>query len=249
METSFKNSYEDDVRAWAYSELEFPGTYYLAFRDIPEILTRHIDGDTALDFGCGTGRSTRFLKDQRFSAVGVDISAAMLVRAAELDPDGEYQLVADGDLSALGSRRFDLVLCAFTFDNVTADSRHVIFSELRDRLKDGGRIVNLVSAPEIYVNEWASFSTRDFDENRTAQTGDIVRIVMLDVPDRRPVQDVFWTDSDYRSVFDAAGLDVLEHHAPLGLRHDPFVWVSEETISPWAIYVLGKRMRISAEIA
>jgi len=240
MGTSFKNSYDDEVRAGAYSELEFPGTYYLAFRDMPKIFTRHIGGTTALDFGCGAGRSTRFLEDQGFSAVGVDISVAMLARAAELDPEGKYLLVTDGDLAALGTRRFDLVLCAFTFDNVTADSRPALFSELRDRLADGGRIVNLVFSPEIYVNEWASFSTRDFDENRTAQTGDVVRIVMLDVPDRRPVEDVFWTDSDYRRVFDAAGLDVLEYYRPLGRQDDPVVWVSEKTISPWAIYVLGK---------
>ena len=31
MGTSFDNSYEDPVRAGAYAELEFPGTYYLAF--------------------------------------------------------------------------------------------------------------------------------------------------------------------------------------------------------------------------
>ena len=37
--------------------------------------------------------------------------------------------------------------------------------------------------PAIYVNEWASFSTRDFPENRNARDGDRVRIVMLDVPD------------------------------------------------------------------
>ena len=164
----------------------------------------------------------------------------MLVRAAARDPEGEYLLVPDGDLAALGSRRFDLVLCAFTFDNVAGDSRHAIFSELHDRLEDGGRIINLVSTPEIYVNEWASFSTCDFDENRTAQTGDVVRIVMLDVMDRRPVEDVFWTDSDYRSLFDTVGLAVLEDYRPLGRRDDPIVWVSEETVSPWAIYVLGK---------
>ena len=240
MGTSFDNSYEDPVRARAYSELEFPGTYYLAFRDMAEIFNRHITGRRALDFGCGTGRSTRFLKDQGFSTVGVDISEAMLAQAVTRDPEEEYLLVPDGDLAALGSQRFDLVLCAFTFDNVAADSRHTIFSELRDRLGNEGRIINLVSSPEIYVNEWASFSTCDFAENRTAQTGDVVRIVMLDGKDRRPVEDVFWTDTDYRSLFDDVGLAVLEDSHPLGRQNDPVVWVSEETVSPWTIYVLEK---------
>jgi hypothetical protein len=30
------NTYEDTMRASAYAELEFPGTYYLAYRDFPE---------------------------------------------------------------------------------------------------------------------------------------------------------------------------------------------------------------------
>ena len=34
----FKNVYEDDIRADAYAGLEFPGTYYLAYRDLPEII-------------------------------------------------------------------------------------------------------------------------------------------------------------------------------------------------------------------
>ena len=46
-----------------------------------------------------------------------------------------------------------------------------------------GAIFLVVSSPAVYVNEWASFSTRDFPENRDARDGDRVRIVMLDVPD------------------------------------------------------------------
>jgi SAM-dependent methyltransferase len=240
MDRPFSNVYEDNARARAYSELEFPGTYYLAFRDIPRILRDHINGSLALDFGCGTGRSTRFLKDKGFDTVGVDISEAMIVLAAERDPEGEYLLLQGGDLTCLGSRRFDLVFCAFTFDNIPVHSERVsILRELGGLLSEGGRIVNLVSAPEIYVNEWASFSTLDFPENRAARGGDRVRIVMLDVPDRRPVEDVIWMDSDYHACFASAGLDHIETHRPLGRASDPCEWVTETTVSPWAIYVLG----------
>ena len=59
--------------------------------------------------------------------------------------------------------------------------------------------MSLVSSPDIYVNEWASFSTREFaGEPSRAQDGDIVRIVMLDVEDRRPVEDVLCADAGYR---------------------------------------------------
>ncbi|MEJ2186967.1 MAG: class I SAM-dependent methyltransferase [Gemmatimonadota bacterium] len=239
MNQPFANVYDDDRRALAYAGLAFPGTYYLAFRDIPELLRKHVAGSRALDFGCGAGRSSRFLKEHGFQVTGVDISASMLEHAREQDPDGEYRLVPDGDLSGVASAVFDLVFSAFTFDNVPGRAaRARLFAELRRVLAPGGRLVNLVSAPEIYVNEWVSFSTCEFPENRTAGSGERVRIVMLDVPDRRPVEDVMWLDADYRELYARAGLEVLEVHRPLGTDADPYEWDAETRISPWAIYVL-----------
>ena len=96
-----RNCYDDDGYAAAYARLEFPGTYYLAFRDLPQLFDRHVRGRRALDFGCGTGRSTRFLIAQGFAATGVDIAAEMVRRAWAIDPAGDYRLVADGDLLKL----------------------------------------------------------------------------------------------------------------------------------------------------
>ena len=234
----FSNVYDDDVRSEAYAALEFPGTYSLAFRDLPEIIRAHVYGRTALDFGCGAGRSTRFLRGLGFEVVGVDIAEPMLARARARDPGGDYRLLGDG---GLGGAAYDLALSAFTFDNVPTRERKVaLFRDLAARLRPGGRIVNLVSAPEIYVNEWASFSTRDFlSANRAARCGDEVRIVMLDVGDRRPVVDILWTDEGYREVYAAAGLEAIASHRPLGRRDEPQAWVSEERIAPWVIDVLA----------
>jgi predicted TPR repeat methyltransferase len=88
MRAEFFNVYADRARAAAYAQLEFPGTYYLAFRDLPAILIEHIHGRRAVDFGCGTGRSTRFLRTLGFDVVGVDISGAMLAQARARDPQG-----------------------------------------------------------------------------------------------------------------------------------------------------------------
>jgi len=108
-------------------------------------------------------------------------------------------------------------------------------------LRAGGRIVNLVSSPEIYVNEWASFSTKDFPENRTAQCGEKVRIVMLDVKDRRPVEDILWTNEGYRDAYERAGVKPIKTYRPLANQTEPHSWVSETTIAPWVIYVLGAK--------
>ena len=54
----FLNVYEDGIRAQAYAKMEFPGTYYLAYRDLPDIILAHTKGKKAIDFGCGAGAST-----------------------------------------------------------------------------------------------------------------------------------------------------------------------------------------------
>lgn len=240
MTADFSNVYDDSARAKAYAELEFPGTYYLAYRDLPAIIGEHVRGRKALDFGCGAGRSTRFLRKLGFDAVGVDISEPMLARARERDPEGQYGLLPDGDLGGFPAGTYDLVLSAFTFDNIpTMEKKIALLKALKRLLKGSGRIVSLVSAPEIYLNEWASFSTKDFPENRTAQSGDKVLIVMLDVEDRRPVEDILCTQCDYLEAYKRAGLVPIEIHKPLAKPNEAYSWVSETTIAPWVIYVLG----------
>jgi ubiquinone/menaquinone biosynthesis C-methylase UbiE len=237
----FSNVYEDAKRAEAYARLEFPGTYYLAYRDLPEIIFNHVTGKKALDFGCGTGRSTRFLRKLGFDAVGIDVSSDMVMKAKEIDPEGDYRIVEDGDLSQFQDGTYDLVLSVFTFDNVpTLEKKMRNFTEINRLLKETGKVVNLVSSPEIYTHEWASFSTKDFPENKEARSGDKVRIIMTDIEDRRPVEDVVWTDEAYREVFTETGLQIIETYKPLAKESEPYRWVNETKIAPWVIYVLGK---------
>jgi SAM-dependent methyltransferase len=233
------NVYEDARRAESYSKLEFPGTYYLAYRDLPGLISRHVHGKNALDFGCGAGRSTRFLTRLGFRAVGADISPEMIGMARSIDSKGDYRLIRNGEMGDFQKGSMDLVLSAFTFDNVpTAEQKKKCLEGLRDLLGHQGKILNLVSTPDIYKHEWASFSTQDFPENRGARTGEVVRIVMKDVDDRRPVEDIIWYEDDYRALYASAGLRLVELHQPLARADEPFAWVNETKIAPWAIYVL-----------
>ena len=239
MDQEFANVYDDEQRARAYSELAFPRTYSLAFRDLPDLFSRHVVGRRAVDFGCGAGRSTRFLRELGFSVVGVDIARAMLQRAREVDPAGDYRHVQEGNLTGLPPGAWDLVLSAFTFDNIPTEEKGVILAGMKRLLGAGGRIVNLVSSPEIYVHEWASFSTKDHPENHRAASGGPVRIVMLDGTDQRPVEDILCTDAHYRELFNQADLTVIETHRPLATGQESVEWKSETEVAPWTIYVLG----------
>jgi hypothetical protein len=114
------------------------------------------------------------------------------------------------------------------------------FRELGRLLKNEGRIIEVVSSPEIYTHEWASFSTKDFPENKHAKSGDKVRIIQTDIEDKRPVEDVVWTDEYYRETFKRAELELVETYRPLARDSEPYKWVNETRIAPWVIYVLRK---------
>ena len=237
---NFINCYQDASRATAYATLEFANTYYLAFRDLPAILAEHVTGPKALDFGCGTGRSTRLLRKLGFNVTGVDISQDMLRIARAADPAGDYRLVPGDNLTEFAAGSFDLVLSAFTFDNIPQTMKVRIFRDLGELLATNGAIVSIVSSPEIYTHEWASFTTRAFPENASVRSGEVVRIIVTDHQDRRPVEDIVCTDEAYREVYREADLKAIQMLKPLAKGEEPYPWVSETRIAPWVIYVLKR---------
>lgn len=238
---SFTNCYEDTTRAESYAKLEFPGTYYLAFRDLPAIISNYVKGSRAMDFGCGAGRSTRFTKNLGFEITGVDISKEMITLAKKIDPTGDYRIVKNGLLDSFEDNTFDLIQSIFTFDNVPTEELKIqLFSEFRRILKPDGIMINLVSSEKLYVNDWASFNTTCFAKNFTANCGDKVYTIMKDVDDKRPVEDELWPDLDYKRVYRKAELSLIETCKPLGYDYEPIEWVNETRIAPWSIYVLSK---------
>jgi SAM-dependent methyltransferase len=239
IDMEFHNTYEDRRRAAAYDELGLGGTYDLVFRNLPALLQRHVGGGRALDFGCGTGRSTRFLQRLGFRTRGIDISRQMVAIAGRRDPEGDYLDIEDGDFGALPGGGFDLVHSAFTFDNIPGFERKVrLLRGLRSLLAADGVLVNIVSTPEMYRHEWATFSTRDYPENRSAKCGDVVRIVTTEYSDARPVEDILWPHEDYLRVYRQAGLAMMQVERPLARGDEGIAWRSETSVAPWAIYLL-----------
>jgi hypothetical protein len=93
----------------------------------------------------------------------------------------------------------------------------------------------------MYYNEWASFTTKDFPENRNAKSGDIVKIITTAVDGNTPVDDIIWFDEDYKELFEKTGMEPVDVLKPLGKDTEPYNWVNETKIAPWVIYVLSKK--------
>ena len=157
---------------------------------------------SALDYGCGTGRSTRFLRDHGFSAVGVDISDAMVAMACENHPQGDYRTISPGDLRAFPDNTFDVALSVMPFDSIaTLQAKVDTLCEISRVLKPDGFKILVASSKDIYLREWVSFSSEQFLENRSAKSGDTVRVIVNELGDQRAVEDILWTEEAYGKTF------------------------------------------------
>lgn len=138
VESYQQNEYAPDSYASFIWELQKPflkKTIQSRFSDRPLRL---------LDFACGTGRIISFLEDFAHSSEGVDISPAMLARAAGVCRKSKLEA---GDICTnvnLAKGPFD-VISAFRFLlNADADVRRKVLASLRQRIaEDGLLIINL----------------------------------------------------------------------------------------------------------
>lgn len=121
---------------------------------------RACNAQRALDVGCGEGRFCRMLRALGIAAVGIDPTRALIERARELDPDGDYRL---GQAQALEfpAESFDLVVSYLTLIDI--DDVAGALAEMTRVLRPGGRllIANLagaMTAGDDYFGEHAEWT-------------------------------------------------------------------------------------------
>lgn len=218
-----------------YARLDIKDTFYLGYRDIPMLIRKYVKGKNALDFGCGSGRSTRFLKNMGFATTGADKGKEQILEAKKLDPEGNYQLLKNSKIP-LKDSSFDLILLyAVLMEIPSKDDMKKIFLELRRVLKEEGIIVIVTDAENMYKHDCASF-IYSFPENRQITGGMKVKIGFRGT--NIIFRDYYWTEKDYGEVFSEANFEVLELHKPLATGKEPFKWYSETKYPHFAIYVL-----------
>lgn len=220
---------QDAVR---YSHSGFQNTYYLGYRDLPWILSRFAqNGKKALDFGCGSGRSTIFLKDRGYSAIGVDLSETMLDIAKKNDPSGDYRLI-DGVHLPFDDASFDLVLSCFVFLTVSSkEDLNRIFHEINRVLKPGGMLIFVTGSKYLYIKKYLSY---DVLPRKNLITGDEIDITLKDLG--VSFKNYFYSDQDYRSFIETSGLELVLSYMPLGQKNEQVEWLDEISFSPYIIY-------------
>ena len=223
-----------------YAKLGLTQTYYLAFRDIPFILREYGKSDAkVLDYGCGTGRSLRFIRDLGYSdIVGVDISNDMINEAVKIDPNGKYKVIESAKIP-YEDNTFDIIFMSYVFLEV-GDINEIIkiLKEFKRVLKQDGHIIFITSIVTDIKDKWLSFSY-DFEENNKDLSK--CQTLKLLIKDKNIIlHDYNWSKKEYENAIDSAGLKLEKLHIPLGTEYDPYKWLDETTKGYKHIYILSK---------
>jgi len=235
--TLFMKSHDYSKFAKDYSQLDISGTFYIGYRDIPLLLKEYVTGKKALDFGCGAGKSTRFLKELGYNTMGVDKNPDMISQAKRLDKKGTYLLLKEGKIP-LEKSSFDVVLVSCVLMEVSSlKEMKEIFLEIHKVLQKGGISIILTDTDTMYMHDTASF-IYDFPENKNLKSGMQAKLKFrgTDII----FYDYFWTEKDYTKVFTSAGFVVLEIHKPLATGKESFKWYCETEHPHFVLYVLKK---------
>ena len=110
MELPAPDGWSASAAAWI-REMGEDGDYARRFVLDPAMLER-IRGrefETALDVGCGEGRFCRIMQSLGLRTVGIDPTEALIGRARQLDPPGEYRIAGAESLD-VAPASFDLVV-------------------------------------------------------------------------------------------------------------------------------------------
>jgi len=109
---------------------------------IKEHFESNFSAKRALDFGCGVGRLTIPLSTACKEVVGVDASPSMLQEATknakEMGAKNIQFLLADDNLSTLGSEGFDFINSFIVFQHIPLDRGYHLLRRLLSLLNEGG---------------------------------------------------------------------------------------------------------------
>jgi len=150
-------------------------------------------GDRVLDVGVGTGLVAEYGSPIAADYTGVDVSGAMLSKAARkmvaLKMNNVSLRWGNAESLPFDDDTFDVVLSSFMLPHIPRDKRTAVLTEMRRVLKPGGRLGLYLAQGEVAP----MFSTREELEGFVTEAGfvdqniedrdDVYRIVTASAPD------------------------------------------------------------------
>jgi ubiquinone/menaquinone biosynthesis C-methylase UbiE len=215
--------------AKTYSTFGIEGTTYeIGYDCVRKLLHGSIRGKVFLDFGCGAGRSTAFLKELGAGYVyGVDHAQNMIDLAVATNLDGaEFLFIAD--TIPLPDESVDGAVSLTVFVEIrTIDAMRRACNEIARVLRSGGPFIMMSINPMAFGHTFRNFG---YPATEQLHSGAITRAILTAPGGQISIDDTYWTEDDYKSALSRAGFTVesIDYPHP----GDSSAWATDEAAVP-----------------
>jgi SAM-dependent methyltransferase len=220
-----------------YGLLGIEGTTYQIGFDAVAKLLGDIGGKTFLDFGSGTGRSARFLKELGAEHVyGVDHDQDMIDQALSQKLDGVTFVLIDAtiplpDASVDGAVSLNVFIEIRTLGAMTRAC-----AEIARILRPGASFALESSSPMAFGHTCRSYS---YPHAGPSRSGETTPCIVTTPGGQVVIEDTYWTEDDYVDAIEQAGLTVTTIGYPR--PRDPAAWSTDEASVPPCIVIQARK--------
>lgn len=229
-------SYTND-NAELYGSLGIQGTTYEIGFDAVAKLLGDISGKAFLDFGCGAGRSARFLKELGAGHVyAVDHNQTMIDQALSQELDGVTFHHIEGPIP-LSDASVDGAVSMNVFIEIrTPGAMARACTEIARTLRPGAPFVLESSSPMAFGHTFRSFS---YPDAAPLRSGERTPCIVTAPGGRFVIPDTYWTEDAYVAAIQQAGLTVATIGYPR--PRDPAAWSTDEAAVPPFIVIEARK--------
>lgn len=197
-----------------------------------------LEGKSVLDYGCGSGTFSRYLREQGADVTGVDTSRNMIRIAKQSEPnDIVYRQIHSGNIDFLTDTSFDAAVTNFVLCTLSSRKKiKMIMESIHRVLRKNGRFI-------IMNANWEKSNGREFVSykleycNNLHSGQQITPLIKSDPP--IILKDYYWSKEDYLELLEESGFQFQDSDEPLGLGND-FSWLDEKKFPPYIIISVKK---------
>lgn len=211
---------------------------------VVEDMLGEIGGKRILDYGCGSGKFSRRIRDLGALVTAVDVSANAIERAKQRDKTNiDYRVIEHDDLSFLRNGSLDEAVATFVFCTMQQDDQvRNITRQIYERLNSKGYLTILEPHPEALGYEFVSMKR---ERPKEVKSGTPIKVQLTGM--NTSFYDYWRSIDDYARILDETGYQVETIKEPQVENCPNETFWKDERIQPPLLIVRAKKVLLSSK--
>lgn len=206
---------------------------------VVENLLEKIDGKRILDYGCGSGKFSRRLRDLGALVTAIDVSQNVINRAIQRRATNiDYRVVENDDLSFLDRESIDDAIATFVFCTMQQENKiRNIVQQIHEKLKPGGYFIVLEPHPDALGYEYVSMKR---EKPKEVKSGTPIKVQLTGMETQ--FYDYWRSKEDYIRILDESRFKIDAIREPIVENCPSETFWKDERIQPPLLMVRAKKV-------